>query len=127
MIKFTIPITPVAKGRPRLGRYGVFTPDKTRQYESELKALMRSKLTSNALLAGPLYLSVRFILLKPKRPKHKSEPIGKPDLDNFWKAIADAGNGILWLDDSQIVETYARKLFDVSGAGPRIEIEVKEL
>jgi Holliday junction resolvase RusA-like endonuclease len=37
--------------------------------------------------------------------------IKRPDGDNLFKAIADAGNGILWEDDSQICDGRFLKLY----------------
>jgi Holliday junction resolvase RusA-like endonuclease len=34
----------------------------------------------------------------------------KPDIDNLLKAIEDAGNGVLWVDDKQIWKVDAMKL-----------------
>lgn len=31
----------------------------------------------------------------------------KPDIDNFLKATLDAGNGVLWEDDDQVVQIHA--------------------
>lgn len=47
------------------------------------------------------------------------------DLDNFAKQIGDAGNGLLWADDAQIVEWRLRKHVDT--ARPRLEVRVREI
>lgn len=46
----------------------------------------------------------------------------KADVDNFNKLWLDALSGIVWLDDSQIVELTTRKGYDKEA--PRIEVEV---
>ena len=51
-------------------------------------------------------------------------PTKKPDIDNFQKAICDALNRVVWLDDSQIVDAKVRKFYDLA---PRIEIRVDKL
>lgn len=38
-------------------------------------------------------------------------PTGKPDLDNVLKTYGDALNGIVWLDDSQIVSVTLSKVY----------------
>ena len=73
-------------------------------------------------LEGPLELSVIFRFRRPKNwptfqlvgvdggqwgPWHS----GKPDLDNLVKLVSDAGNGILWRDDAQIVRLGAIKVY----------------
>ena len=49
-------------------------------------------------------------------------PTGKPDYDNIGKVV-DALNGIVWVDDSQIVDARIRKLYDERA---RLVIEVEE-
>lgn len=44
----------------------------------------------------------------------------KRDIDNFNKALLDAGTGILWKDDSQIQELILRKFIDKDN--PRVEL-----
>ena len=36
-IQFTVPGVPVGKGRPRVTRYGTYTPEKTRAYEEKVR------------------------------------------------------------------------------------------
>jgi Holliday junction resolvase RusA-like endonuclease len=49
---------------------------------------------------------------------------GRPDFDNFAKIGCDALNGIVWADDSQIVEARIVKLYSES---PSLRIEVQPL
>ena len=48
----------------------------------------------------------------------------KPDLDNIAKAVCDGCNGVLYLDDCQIVHLHASKIYDPT---PRTLVIVKEL
>lgn len=52
------------------------------------------------------------------------KPTTKPDVDNYLKGVKDALKGIIWRDDSQVVDVYARKRYS---ARPRIEVKIKEL
>lgn len=125
VIKLTIPITPVAKERARTSRYGTHTPHKTARFERELALLVRHSLPGAKPMAGPLRLSVRFIFVPPKRKK-RSYPC-KSDIDNLQKAFCDALNGVLWVDDVQIIDSKAVKLYAMDGSPSRIEFEVEEL
>lgn len=68
----------------------------------------------------PLSLTCVFYCIRPKSvPKKTLYPVGRPDTDNMLKLLLDAGNGYLWVDDSQIVCITARKEY---GNPPRIEL-----
>ncbi len=68
-------------------------------------------------------LEITFKLLRPKSvsAKKRPDPITRPDLDNLVKAVKDALNGVLWRDDSQVIELEAKKIY---GNPPGVEIEV---
>lgn len=120
-------VAPVAKERARVTRLGAYTPPATKRFEAAVRTILRTFTLAKPASEAPMKLKVRFVLQKPKRPKHKTEPVTRPDLDNYVKALTDACNGVLWADDSQLVHIEARKLYDQSGAGPRIEMTVEEL
>jgi len=64
-------------------------------------------------LEGPLSLRVVFYLPPPKSlsPKWRWLPTTKPDLDKLERASWDAMSGIVYRDDSQIVDGARRKLY----------------
>lgn len=129
MIDLTIPGVPVAKGRPRATRTGrMYTPQKTRDAEADFRFAVRERRQS--MLPGPLRVTLVFTMPIAKSwPKKEREgalvgtyrPTGKPDLDNLIKLATDALNGVLWVDDSQIVEMTASKRY---GAEPSTRIVV---
>jgi len=117
----TIPGRPVAKARPRVVADGnhVYTPRPTAEAEQMMQWVMREQ--CNRPLEGPLKLSVYFCFrrpnswLKARRDEvdDGAEPwyMGRPDLDNLVKLVKDAGNKVLWQDDSQIVSLEATKVY----------------
>lgn len=126
-----IDIDPVPKGRPRFSSFGrfpkVYTPSATKRYEDTLKTKFRSAY-KGAPIDHEIFVSVTFYLKKPKTSKN-IHPKTKPDLDNYLKAVLDAGNGILWKDDALITEIHCKKaysdtVFSESGA---IILSVSEL
>lgn len=135
--QFTIPGTPVAKGRPRISvRYGVaraYTPAKTVSFEKTVAAAGRRAIgPAGAPSEKPLSLLVEIYLpIPPSWPKRKQEsaalgqmrPTSRPDIDNYLKAILDGLNGIVWRDDSQIVRVTACKAYSIT---PRIDVLVEE-
>ncbi len=72
----------------------------------------------------PFRLSVTFRFQKPKSVKKTVlEKVTKPDTDKLIRSVLDALTGIVWTDDSQVVEILARKQFGSPGA----EISIEEI
>jgi Holliday junction resolvase RusA-like endonuclease len=123
-IVIDIPCQPVAKGRPRFstihGYVQTHTPAKTKIYEAIVRAYAEKAMGGAAPLGCPLYVKVYLYLEIPASwSKHKKElalsgellPTGKPDKDNFEKALFDALNGVVWLDDCQITDSFTNKRY----------------
>ena len=126
MIKLTIPIEPVAKGRPRAAVIGssarIYTPTKTRNTEALIRTLAMNA-TSDKYEAGtPLKVTANFYIEKPKSAK-REYPTVKPDLDNYIKLTLDSLNGYLFYDDAQIIELVIGKYYGT----PRIDITIEEV
>ena len=97
--RIEVEIEPVSKARPRFGGSGrVYTPAKTVRYERTLAAHMRNAMAGNNPFAGLMGLACVFY----RKDGHRV------DCDNMLKAVADAANRIIWVDDMQCVEMYAR-------------------
>lgn len=133
MIEFTVKGKPVGKGRPRFTRTGhTYTPEKTRAYEAavawECRKAMKGKLPSEL----PQNVSVEVMVKPPKSwTKTKTKNAlggliapGRPDIDNYLKAVLDGCNGVAFLDDSQVVAVYATKRYAETD-GVRVIIEEK--
>jgi Holliday junction resolvase RusA-like endonuclease len=130
MIKFTVFGKPVGKqavkhyfnqkSKKMIG----YSPSKTKDWQ-ELIAIQALQHRPQRLLDCPLSVSATFYLIKPKsRRKKDLYPDRKPDHDNLEKALYDALEGIIYINDSRIVEKYFCKKW---GDPPRVEIEIKEL
>lgn len=122
---FYFPVTPVAKGRPRFSKFGgAYTPKKTRDAEKELRdlaVLCKCKPFENAIC-----VAISFSMPRPKSVTRRYHTI-KPDADNLAK-ILDSFNGILYADDSQIIELHVKKFYTdaVNPVGIRLTIEEVE-
>jgi Holliday junction resolvase RusA-like endonuclease len=132
MIKLTIPGAPCAKGRPRLGKYGTYTPQKTINAETLIKELY---ILGNygKQLEGALEMTVKACFPIPKSKSNKVavdmsmgkiRPTSRPDGDNILKLVSDSLNGLAYRDDSQIVKATVEKWYSLE---PRVEIEIKEV
>jgi Holliday junction resolvase RusA-like endonuclease len=120
MITITIPGEPVAQGRPRTTRTGhVYDPKKSRDFKTRVWLAAKEK-QPETLLEGPLkveidiYKSIPVSWSKNKKAAAMAgikRPTGKPDVDNYVKSCCDGMNGVIWVDDSQIVELLVRKWY----------------
>jgi Holliday junction resolvase RusA-like endonuclease len=132
MLQFSIPITPVPKGRPRLSRFGTYTPEKTKRFENDVRLLVKSLIGNQQPLETPIEVFLYFRLPVPQSYSKKrteaclsgsEKPSKKPDLDNLAKGVMDAFNGLIYKDDSQIVEMHLTKVYDVKTG---IDVLIKE-
>jgi len=126
---FTVEGNPVAKGRPRFAKRGKFvqtyTPQKTKDYEDLVKESAAQAMGSNELLDTPLKVFIHIRIPIPKSASKKVRqdcldqlirPTKKPDWDNVAKAITDACNGVIYVDDCQIVDAHVTKRYsDLAG------------
>jgi len=109
----TIPCEPRAKGRPRVVKGHAYTPKRTREYETMIAWVLRLAWAERALMNGPLEVSLGFWLGTRRRV----------DADNLCKAVLDAAQGVVFEDDSQIVDLRVTR--DVSRDCPRVEIVIE--
>tara|TARA_R110000822_G_scaffold11505_9_gene42033 strand:- start:100 stop:549 length:450 start_codon:yes stop_codon:yes gene_type:complete len=136
-ICFSLGGTPVGKGRPRFVRSSghAYTPDNTRNYESNLRrqAIMAMELNYQKRLSGPVLLNVVAYCPIPKSWSNKKKvqasiglllPTTKPDVDNLLKIVGDALNGIIYDDDKQITMASIRKEYSDD---PRLAVFVSPI
>lgn len=137
MCTFTVEVTPVAKGRPRFSNRGGFakayTPKKTADYEAHITNCAKRVMGGQSPVEYPVALSLQFFLPIPKAwnktmtlaaKRGEIKHTKKPDVDNFAKAVMDAFNGVLYEDDSQVVDLHVSKAYSDL---PRIEVTMIEV
>ena len=122
---------PIPKARARKGAGGHwYTPEETTGYEEsvQLAALFwKEHPVTDRPVRMELYIFIPMARTWTK--KKKAEHIGQlhtqpPDLDNYIKAVADACQGIIYANDSQIVSVKATKVWSGdSGAGFRCRFD----
>lgn len=147
-IAFTVFGEPVSKQRPRTVRnkvgYGqsavhTYTPSKTREQEKLIAEVYECFYRGQKFEKEvPLLMSCKFFMKIPRTLNGKYvnknmmekmlsgeiRPTCKNDIDNLVKTVADAGNGVIYEDDSQIVEVVASKYWSEH---PRTEIYITRL
>lgn len=126
-IEFTINGECVPKARPRFSKYGhVYTTPKTRAYEKIVKTTAIDNnvpcITTALKIKIMVYKSIPKSFSKVKRKQAnegKIFPVVKPDIDNYVKSVLDGLNGVLFVDDKQIVDFRAVKRYSDN---PRVEV-----
>ena len=134
-LTFHIHTIPVPKGRPKFSKIGGFvrtyTPKKTQDFETEVREAAKQAMTREPL-EGPLAVYLYFRLPIPQSYSKKrsaacltgsERPTKKPDLDNLAKSVLDALNGVIYLDDSQIVSLHMTKVYSQH---PGIDLLIRE-
>lgn len=108
IFKLTIGIKAVSKQRPRSAKSGHFyTPPKTREYERQIREAAKVVVVQEPCIC-PIGIRVEITEKPPKSwPKWKHHFINvlspkRGDLDNKVKAVSDALNGLVFVDDIQI-------------------------
>jgi len=109
---FTIPGMPVGKERPRKGKYGFYTPAKTKAYEEQVQLFLREECPEIEPTLNICYLDIKWRKRSDGEEElevnlHQTDDLPprerkRPDGDNIQKIVADALNGIAYHDDSQI-------------------------
>jgi len=112
----------IGKGRPRFTRSGhVFTPAKTKKYEDSLKALAQAEMDRRNLdvidCGCSMVIFASFEIqkswTKKKRELAQNNLITpkKPDIDNIAKAVLDAFNKVIYVDDSLVSSLNVVKVY----------------
>ena len=124
MIQLDFVIDPVAKGRPRFGKRSVYTPKKTENFENSIKKMAIDQYHKKPKVE-PLGVIIDFYIKRPKSVsvKKRPYPVVKPDLDNLTKSLLDSLNGVLYKDDSQIIEIKVSKRYsDIGSIGLKLYV-----
>jgi Holliday junction resolvase RusA-like endonuclease len=136
-VRFTVAGAPVPKGRPRASAtpagIRMHTPKKTATYERKVKGTAIVAMAGSKPFARPISLNVAIVVPIPASWSKKRQTLAKigvicatkkPDADNVLKAIKDAMNGVVYLDDAQVVAITMSKQY---GVEPRADVEVCEM
>ena len=135
-VYFVVTGKPVGKGRPRASTRGgfvrMYTDAKTLGYEAAIADEAARAMSGAEPFETPMQMQVSCYYPIPKSwPKRIKQgaideevfPKVKPDLDNVVKAVLDALNGVVYLDDAQVVNLVATKRYATE---PRVEVYIFE-
>lgn len=130
----TYDIEPIPQGRPRFNSVTkrAKDPQKSKNFKRAIAILTRFKFRGEPFkkpikITAKFYRSIPVSASKKKRKlmeRGEILPTTKPDVDNYFKGLSDALNGLIYEDDNQITEVHAYKFYSEK---PRIELEVEEI
>lgn len=120
---------------PRTGRVHAVTPKRTKVYEELVReAFLEECAGEKIFFEGAVQMTVNVYLEIPKStPKKKRDAmilgdirptVKNGDVDNYFKAVSDALNGVAYPDDSCIVDSRCRKFYSIWS---RAEVIIKEV
>lgn len=134
-VAFSVPGSPVGKGRPKFARRGAFvtayTDKKTVSYENLVRIYASEAFGNRPPFDGPVRLTLKISVTPPASwSKRKTSdallglvrPTTKPDVDNILKAICDSMNEIVYVDDKQICDVWLSKHY---AAQPEVRVTVE--
>lgn len=112
---FTIEGTPQTNARARHGKGRTFTPNATRLARREVVEAFQEAAEGWIPHEGPVKLMITIRHATPPKDLWDGRFCKKkPDVDNVAKLVADALNGVAYLDDAQIVLMRVEKHFAVT-------------
>ena len=113
-------INPVPASRPRVSHWSTYYPKKYTKFKKEMEALTSELETT--LSEKPVSVELEFGIMMPKSwSKKKRKELNNTycsnnsDIDNYIKAILDSLNGVVYVDDKQVVELFAKKIYSEEG------------
>jgi len=136
-IHFQVEGDPKGKGRPRFTRAGkftrVYTDKQTQDYENFIKSFAAEAMGSTDPLetAVSVFLYIRHAVPQSYSKKRTEaclsgleQPCKKPDIDNIAKTFLDAMNGVIFKDDTQVIDLHVKKVYS---AVPGCDVMVMEV
>ncbi len=119
-VRFSVPGEAVQKDRPRFFKRQIYTPLKTKAFQFQVGLYAAQAMQGRQPWQCPMELCVKFYRSPAdswsrRRRQAAIEqavvPVSKPDIDNLAKAVMDALNGIVYLDDAQVYRLDALQLY----------------
>ena len=132
--EFEVPGKIIGKGRPRLNSYTgvVYTPTRTKDYESLVEQYFLLKYPRFKALEGRIKINIIAYFSIPKATKKSDinemldntiSPTKKPDIDNIVKVVLDSMNKFAFKDDNQITKLEVEKRYSLED---KIYIKIEE-
>lgn len=131
-----VPGPPFSQPRPRFARRGKFVKTydapEAKSWKGAAHVHMHEAMRAAGLqpFVGPVVVRIVAVFECPKSDRRKTQAVprrpytGLKDWDNIGKAVCDAGNGVLYLDDRQIARGSVTCWVGAQCEAPYVEIYV---
>lgn len=105
-----IPLAPVPASRPRVGRFSTYYGSRYSKFREEIQCWIATQ--EFLITKSPVRCTMVFKFTKKGKTHKECQDYChiRADLDNLAKSILDAFTGVLWLDDSQVVDLHCSKI-----------------
>jgi Holliday junction resolvase RusA-like endonuclease len=114
VVAFAVDGEPRSKQRPRVTRYGTYTPKETLEAEAKILAAWISQ--EEPIFTHQVVIDINFFNATKRRR----------DIDNMGKLVLDALNAHAFFDDFHVVGLNLKKTF-TSKARARTEVRITEV
>lgn len=120
LLEVEVPVRVIGKPRPRVTRWGTYTPRAARLCEDQIRVMLISEIKKKSLKApfeGCLEAEVKAYYEVPKSRTKRNRAecllgldyVRDYDVDNIAKTVLDAANELVWKSDIQVVKLTAEK------------------
>lgn len=138
IIEIMVPAVPIAEPRKRtrvVGSYAMhYTPTDSpvNAFKATVRLAADKAMASRSSFTGAVEIDLLFAMPRTKGQIYKTKPMPrllhtkKPDADNICKAVFDALNGTLWIDDAQVCRLTVTKVVCAGDERPFVRIRANE-
>lgn len=113
MIEFFVSGTPIPKQSYRAVKGGGYLYPRVVAWEQQVSLFARQAMAGRPPMTGDLAMTIQFVF-----PDHR-----RRDIDNSAKLVLDGCNGIVFEDDSQVVDLHLTKKVDKKAPGIYVTVE----
>lgn len=126
IVAFTVPGSPAPQGSKRHVGRGILVESSKAvgPWRERVALAAHNAMNGQALLPGPITLTLAFVLPRPKSAPKRSTPpaIKRPDIDKLARSCFDALSGVIYRDDAQVNDCHATKRLAEIGETPGVTI-----
>lgn len=127
-VEFFVPGRPAPQGSKRHVGHGIMV-ESSREvgpWRERVALAAHTAMAGSELLAGPVILTLGFVLPRPKSTPKRRTPAAtkRPDVDKLARSVLDAITDTVIADDAQVTDLRATKRLAEIGESPGVKIRL---